>query len=235
MSRTENSQAVVNGKKFLRNRRTLLLGISPGNPYYYRSDVLERLFEFARQSTDKVLVFIPDKISEHNYRAVGSKNPEKSARVKANRLKNKCDAAIKSSGFSDGSYSYISWTEEVETCPKYLEAYTRIQLLHQANEGFRTDISQSTEMALRCLQRGREKAGESSNKENEDGNALDLQEGEKYLLKELAFLEAVPKIYESCREFVFVYHRSWPVLENYMNGAYDDKVKPFLGFVILPQ
>ena len=54
MSRTEISQAVVNGKKFLRNRRTMLLGISPGNPYYYRSDVLERLFEFARQSTDKV-------------------------------------------------------------------------------------------------------------------------------------------------------------------------------------
>ncbi|XP_068701931.1 cyclo(L-leucyl-L-leucyl) synthase-like [Montipora capricornis] len=234
MSHSEISQAVLNGKKFLHDRKTLLLGISPGNPYYYRSDVLERLFDFAKQSADKVLVFIPDKILEHNFRAVGSKNPERSAHVKANRLRNKCDAAIKSSGFSEASYSYIRWMEEVETCPKYLEAYRRLQQLYQANEGFRTEISRSTEMALRCLQNGREKAVESSNKENEDGNALDLQEGEKYLLKELAFLEAVPNIYESCQEFVLVYHRSWPVLEKYMNGAYDDKVKPFLGFVILP-
>lgn len=54
MPHSEVSQAVLNGKKFLRDRRTMVLGISPGNPHYYRLDVLERLFDFARQNSDKV-------------------------------------------------------------------------------------------------------------------------------------------------------------------------------------
>lgn len=54
MPQSEASQAVLNGKKFLRDRRTLILGLSPGNPYYYSLDVLERLFGFARQNSEKV-------------------------------------------------------------------------------------------------------------------------------------------------------------------------------------
>lgn len=54
MPQSEVSQAVLNGKRFLQDRRTLILGISPGNPYYYSLDVLERLFGFARQNSDKV-------------------------------------------------------------------------------------------------------------------------------------------------------------------------------------
>lgn len=54
MSNTEVSQAVLNGKKFLQNRRPLLLGISPGNPHYYQMEALERLFDFARRNSDKV-------------------------------------------------------------------------------------------------------------------------------------------------------------------------------------
>ena len=179
-----------------------------------------------------MLLFIPDKISEHNFRAVGSKNPEKSARIKANRLRNKCNEAVRNSGLRHTSHSYIRWTEEVETCPKFFEAYSYIQELYQTNEVFRTDVSQSTEEALRSLKNGREKSGEGFNKENETEDVLDLEEGEKYLLKELAFLAAVPNIYENCEEFVFVYHRSWPVLEKFFEGHYDDIVKPSLGFVI---
>ena len=120
----------------------------------------------------------------------------------------------------------------METCPKFFEAYSYIQELYQTNEVFRTDISQSTEEALRSLKNGREKSGEGVNNENETEDVLDLEEGEKYLLKELAFLAAVPNIYEDCEEFVVVYHRSWPVLEKFFEGHYDDIVKPSLGFVI---
>lgn len=232
MSHCKISQAILNGKKFLRDRRTMMLGLSPGNPYFYNLDVLRQLFQFGRQSSDKVLIFIPDKISEHNFQAVGSKNPERSARVKANRLRNKCHEAIGTNGRSEAPFRYIKWMEEVETCQKYHEAYKEIQELYQRNEEFQADIKQSTEMALRCLKKGREKAEESHNKENEDAETFDLEEGVKYLLKELAFLEVVPSIYESCQEFVFVYHRSWPVLEKYMNGYYDNIPNPSLGFVV---
>ena len=54
MSNTEVSQAILNGKKFLQNRRPLLLGISPGNPHYYQMEALERLFDFAQRNADKV-------------------------------------------------------------------------------------------------------------------------------------------------------------------------------------
>ncbi len=180
----------------------------------------------------QVLFFIPDKISEHNYRAVGSKNPEKSARVKGNRLRNKCNEAIQSSGLCRANYSFIRWTEDVESCPHYQKALAGIQDLYEVNDEFRADIRESTEAALRCLKNGREKGG--PNKENEiaEENAVDLKEGVLYLLKELAFFVAIPSMYENCDEFVFVYHRSWPVLEKYFAGGYDDIEKPSLGFVV---
>lgn len=152
--------------------------------------------------------------------------------MKANRLRNKCHEAIGTNGRGEAPFRYIKWMEEVETCQKYHEAYKEIQELYQRNEEFQADIKQSTEMALRCLKKGREKAEESHNKENEDAVTFDLEEGVKYLLKEVAFLEVVPSIYESCQEFVFVYHRSWPVLEKYMNGYYDNIPKLSLGFVV---
>jgi len=63
-------------------------------------------------------------------------------------------------------------------------------------------------------------------------DAVDLDKGVLYLGKELVFLVAVPRIYKNCKEFVFVYHRSWPVLERYFNGCYDGIEKPSLGFVV---
>ena len=54
MPNTEVSQAALNGNKFLQERRTLILGISPGNPYYYQLGALERLFDFSRRNSDKV-------------------------------------------------------------------------------------------------------------------------------------------------------------------------------------
>lgn len=97
-----------------------------------------------------------------------------------------------------------------------------IKALYEANDEFRNDIRESTEAALRCLRNGREKGGD----------AVDLNEGVLYLLKELSFLVAVPSIYKNCEEFVVVYHRSWPVLERYFNGCYDGIEKPSLGFVV---
>lgn len=162
---------------------------------------------------------------------MGSKNPEKSARVKGNRLRNKCKEAIQGSAFCHANYSFISWTEDVEICHEYEKALANIKDLYEANEEFRNEIRESTEAALRCLRNGREKGG--YNKENEtDEESVDLSEGVLYLLKELAFLVAVPSIYENCKQFVFVYHRSWPVLEKYFNGCYDGIEKPSLGFVV---
>ena len=50
--------------------------------------------------------------------------------------------------------------------------------------------------------------------------------------KELAFFLEVPNIYTDCNNFVFVYHRPWPVLERFFGGFYNGVEKPSLGFVV---
>ncbi|KAJ7374396.1 hypothetical protein OS493_007504 [Desmophyllum pertusum] len=225
------SQVLLNGEKFLQDRRPVILGLSPGNSHYCKREVLERLFDFiARKNSDKALLFIPDKISEHNYRAIGSKKPEKSARTKGNALRNKCNKAIQSSGLCQASYSFIRWTEDVETCHEYNKALADIKDLYEANDEFRDDIRESTEAALRGL-KGRGKGGNKKNELAEE-SAVDLKEGVQYVLKELAFFVAVPSIYENCEEFVFVYHRSWPLLERFVAGCYDGIEKPSLGVFV---
>jgi len=174
---------------------------------------------------------MPDKISEHNYRAVGSKNPEKSARVKANRLRNKCKDVMKTMRCTTQKYSYINWMEDIDSNPEYIQAFEYVKDLYQKNDQFRYEIQETTEAALISMRNGREKGQTDS--EN-TCSSVDVEEGVKYLLKELAFFDALPHIYDRCEKFVFVYHRAWPVLETYFEGIYDGLYRPSLGFVIFP-
>ena len=67
---------------------------------------------------------------------------------------------------------------------------------------------------------------------NED-TKIDLEEGVKYPLKELAFFSVVSHVYDHCEEFVFIYHQRWSVLEKYFDGEYDNISRPCLGFCVL--
>lgn len=59
----EVSQVYLNGHRFLQDKRPLMLGISPGNPYYYKKETLERLFDFAaRKNPDQVSYFNPRRV-----------------------------------------------------------------------------------------------------------------------------------------------------------------------------
>lgn len=51
------SQAVLNGEKYQLQKRTVILGISPGNPHYYKVETLERLFDLAGRTSEKVSSF----------------------------------------------------------------------------------------------------------------------------------------------------------------------------------
>ena len=97
------------------------------------------------------------------------------------------------------------------------------------NDEFRAEIQDSTLTALRSLvkhKQGVERIDFSSE------SGIDIEEGAKYLLEELAFLRAVPSIYENCDEFVFIYHRHIPLFEKYFGGHYDNIVKPCFGYVV---
>ena len=51
------SQAVLNGEKYQLQKRTVILGISPGNPHYYKIETLKRLFDLAGRTSEKVSSF----------------------------------------------------------------------------------------------------------------------------------------------------------------------------------
>ena len=69
--------------------------------------------------------------------------------------------------------------------------------------------------------------------DNSKNGEIDLEEGVKYTLKELAFLSVVGDIYESYEEFVFVYPRRCPILEEYFDGKYDNISRSCLGCYVV--
>ena len=50
----EGSQLTKNGQTFLKKKRTIILGMSPGNTFFYKMENLQRIFYFARDNTQKV-------------------------------------------------------------------------------------------------------------------------------------------------------------------------------------
>ena len=51
----EDSHVYLNGQRFLQDGRPLMLGISPGNPFYYKKETLKQLFDFAaRKNPEQV-------------------------------------------------------------------------------------------------------------------------------------------------------------------------------------
>lgn len=53
-----------------------------------------------------------------------------------------------------------------------------------------------------------------------------------YLLSELAFMEFAPEFFD-CKRVCYLYHRNWPVYEDYIQGRHDGLVKPRLDFLLL--
>ena len=173
------------------------------------------------------MLFLPEQISQHNFKAVGSKNPAKSARKRANNLRNKCREAMQSCGLQDESFRHVSWVDHVESSSAYIQTLSYIKCLYQENEEFRTDVLKTTASALASFKKAQEKDLA------ENKSSIDLEEGVEYPLKELAFFCVVPDIYENCEKYVFVYHHPWHWVEKFFDGGYDGIRRPFFGYFIL--
>ena len=107
---------------------------------------------------------------------------------------------------------------------EYEKALNTVKTLYEINDKFRTDIRESSETVLRGFKSGRKRGGD-------DDEMFDLDEGVKYLLKELAILTVVPRIWKDCsEEFMLVYHRRWPVLERFCEGKLRWHFKTLSGF-----
>ena len=175
-------------------------------------------------------MFLGENISEHNFRAVGSKHPEKSARHKAKDVRKKCQKTMQMYEIQE-LVQDVNWSRDVETSASYINAVNYVKHLYQTNDEFRKDIQESAYHALVILKKHRDNnMPEESSREHTE---IDLEEGVEYPLRELAFFSVIGDIYEGCEEVVFVYNRRWPVLEKYFDGIYDGISKPGFGFYVL--
>ncbi len=49
---------------------------------------------------------------------------------------------------------------------------------------------------------------------------------------EIAFLSASPKVF-NVERVAYIYHKRWPIFENFVNGKFNGIVRTDLGFVII--
>ena len=101
-------------------------------------------------------LFITDVIGEHNYRAVGSSNPERASRVKGNRLRNKVKSLLKvSPSLCPSELSYVEWRKDVGTCSEYTQKLDYVMTLFNTHAQFRQEVMEVTSTALQSLCEGR--------------------------------------------------------------------------------
>lgn len=195
-----------------------IIGMSPGNSYF-KDDKVRFLLRETVKRFGRTAVFVADIPAVANYRALGY--PENRARSKAilkgNNLKNRSRRIAEELGIAD-KVAIVDWENNVQNDQKYRSCYDAIDKLYRSNRAFAASVDRTTREFL-------------------DGNDIPyidaaVATASHYLLSELAFLEYAPTFF-GVEEVVYVYHKNWPVYEEYITGAYDGKKRGHLKFLIL--
>ncbi|MDP9126999.1 MAG: tRNA-dependent cyclodipeptide synthase [Pseudomonadota bacterium] len=214
-----------------------ILGISPRNSYYGPANIDFVLGEVLRDRP-AALVMIPDVPDIHNYLAYGYEPPkaEKKALSLGRALKATveeiCAARDRGCGFGSQSPSevrIIDWRNDVEDNAIYRSALAEIQALYKSNSAFQSAIRETSLHSLKSkmanesrLQRYLEKTGTDKS----------LDHAVQYILSEIGFLDAAPSLFGRER-IEYIYHRPWPVYEQYIKGGFDNPQHPSSSFRIV--
>jgi tRNA-dependent cyclodipeptide synthase len=199
-----------------------IIGMSPGNSYF-KDDEIKYLLKTAVDRYGRVAVMIADIPAISTYIALGY--PENRARrdkalPQGNLLKNRTERAIVQLGYTKDQVRIIDWENEVEPNKDYQESYAHIRSLYESNEQFEKDADETTKGVIT-----------GSKKEIADV-ASATKIAVHYLLSEFAFLDFAPKFLDA-EKVSYVYHKNWPVYENYIAGKYDEKSKDHVDFLLV--
>ncbi len=212
-----NGQAFENGYEILQNRGLAIVGMSPGNSYF-KENRINDLLKYCAGKFSQVRIMIADKPAEHTYMAIGynQAKAEKKARLNGNTLQNHSQRSIDR---NLGDVKLVEWREEIDPNEFYQRELGRVETMYRENDCFREEVRETT----RAVLEGMLKQGVKIK------SAID--EGVHYLLKELAFLSASPKMFGTDR-VAYVYHDRWEVYEHFVDGKFDGKKRSDLGFVL---
>jgi tRNA-dependent cyclodipeptide synthase len=199
-----------------------LIGMSPGNSYF-KDEEVKYLLQKTVEKYGKVAIMIADVPAISTYIAYGY--PENRARrdkaiPQGNLLKNRVVRAMSQLGYGEDKVKIIDWEGEVEHNEEYKSAYNKVRALYESNTSFQNDADSTTKQVL-----------DGSGRVFEDVNKS-VKIAVHYLLSEIAFLEWAPKFFNT-HKAVYVYHKNWPVYENYIAGKYDGDLKEYMDFLLM--
>lgn len=199
-----------------------IIGMSPGNSYF-KDDEVRFLIENIVRRFGRVAILIADVPAISTYMAFGY--PENRARrdkaiPQGNLLRNRVKRAMVQLGYSESQVKIINWQEEVENNPGYVLSYDGVRSLYDKNKEFMRSADATTLGVLKSSER----------------DILDIERATKiavhYLFSEIAFLEWAPRFFNVNRA-VYVYHKNWPVYEDYIAGKFDKKIRNYMDFLLL--
>lgn len=199
-----------------------IVWMSAGNSYF-KEEVIMKLLEFASEKFLKVIVMAPDEPAEHTFKALGlySEHFKRKARLNANLLQNRARRVIGNlinKGIKT-DFKVVEWTDEIIPNPEYQGMLKSMRNLYYNNEVFRNDARETTkEVILNKL---------SKNADLEKA----IDEAVIYLLEELAFVLASPRIYNAPK-MTYLYHHDWLIYKNLITGRYDKQHRPELAFML---
>ena len=191
------------GKQVLELGQALIIGISIGNKYF-KDENLRKLIKFGLDSRAcKIYIMIPDEPMVATLMAFGKTEvqAQRVARLKANALENKCTAIAKELG---ADILIIRW-KDVVTNSSYIQFLNDLRKYFYEDRVFRGDVRQVTAEVLL----------------NNSGfaNALNLEIGVQFLLKELAFILMSNRILGE-ETIAYVYHKTMSVLKSAVEHKY---------------
>jgi cyclo(L-tyrosyl-L-tyrosyl) synthase len=199
-----------------------VIGMSPGNSYF-KDEVVKKLLEKVVREYGKTAILIADIPAISTYVALGY--PENRARrdkalPQGNNLRNRVQRAMIDLEFLPEQVHIADWEDEVQENPSYKEKYNEVLELYTTNPAFQEAANSATGEVL-----------EYADKEIPDLDAA-IKTAVHYLLSEIAFLEFAPE-FLNAEKVIYIYHRNWPVYENYIAGNFDGKSREYLGFEIV--
>ena len=209
--------AYENGYRILGSRGPAVVGMSLGNSHFDKEKIND-LLTFCGETFPRTEIMIPDKPAVHNYLAIGYSQSEaqRKARLNGATLRNHSQRAIS----TINNVHLLNWAKDIESNPQYQEELERLKRLPEINATFKNATEEATIQVLS----GKLKPGRQIEPA--------IQEGVNYLLKELAFLSASPKVLNA-PEINYLYHNPWPIFEQFIEGRFDGKPRKDLGFLIV--
>lgn len=179
-------------------KQSALVGISPGNSFFNRENMLSVLAGLCKLSP-QVFVIIPDAIHVHNY--CGSGYPLEIARKKARaensrvhkRLKDVC--YILQNELKITNYRILDWQSNFEENSAYQDNLQTILTDYDNNKAFQQCINDHSFQYLYCRAKSRTVI------------SFNISQAVLYYLKELALISSLKSIFYE--NFIVSYHKIW--------------------------